>query len=185
MSEERPHMIRKSVYIKAAKANRASGALTDDQRSSRTRSRKSQYSTAGHVVPLAKAGIRVYQPTYRLVSQRPLDVERLFRVTKYTVDTSIARGALEQYRPQRANRFCQSLAREIQKRIRYEDFDRFRFVVMITKMEKANQSGHSKMGFLWDAEHDRWTSYQFETREYIINAVVLGVYYEWTICKLN
>lgn len=176
--EERPHTVRKSVYIKATKADRISGARTDDQRTSRLRSRKSHYSTAGHLIPLAKAGNRVYQPTFRLVSQRPLDLERLYRITKYTVDTSVARGALEQYRPQRANRFCQSLAREIQKRIRYEDFDRFRFVVLITKMEKANQSGDSKMGFLWDAENDRWTSYQFETREYIINAVVLGIYYE-------
>lgn len=184
---------RKSVHISAKdkvndkERNSADEAQRRKRKSSASQgSRKSvktsnRYSVAGHLIANVKAGERTLQATYRLVSQAPLNLERMYNITKYTVDTAIAASALERYNPSRANRFCQSLAREIQKRIVYEEFDRFRIIAMVTMMEKGNQSGQMQLGFLWESEQDQWTDYHYECRDFVINALVVGVYYEWVI----
>lgn len=142
------------------------------------KSSNARYSQAGHLIRTAKPGERKFQPTYRMVSQAPLNLEHMYNITKRTVDTAIASNAMERYNPARANRFCQSLAREIQRCIAAEGFDRFRIVAVVTMLEKANQSTVAKLGFLWDAEQDNWTAYHYECRDFVVNALVLGVYYE-------
>lgn len=140
--------------------------------------RKSRYSSAGHLIRLSKIGEPRFQATYRLLSQAPLNLEQMYTITKRTVDMAIASNALDRYNAARANRFCQSLAREIQRCIVAEKFDRFRIVALVTMVERTNQSAVAKMGFLWDAEQDNWTAYHCECRDFEINALVLGVYYE-------
>lgn len=163
---------RKSVHIEAIEKRN-----TETLRKARPPS-SNRYSVAGHLLPNVKPGERSLQATYRLVSKQPLNVERMYNITKNTVDLAIANSALERYKPVKANRFCQNLAREIQKRLVCEDFERFRIVVVVTMVEKLNQSGQAQLGFLWEAEQDQWTDYHRECQDFVVNAMVAGVYYE-------
>lgn len=190
---EKTNKSRKSVHIKgkdksaeeSKKPRNERNESLKQARKSTSVSRKStaaktsnRYSVAGHLIANTKADERTLQPTYRLVSKVPLNPDRIYNITKYTVETAIASCALERYNPTRVNRFCQTLAREIQKRILYEEFHRFRVIAVVTMMEKANQSGQLQLGFLWDADQDQWTNYHYDSRDFVINALVLGVYYE-------
>lgn len=137
-----------------------------------------RYSMDGHLIPAIKPGQRQYQATYRLESQAPVKPDTLYQLTKYAVESAVNANALVDYNPKRSNRFCQTLAREIQRSIASEGFERFRIIAIVQLSECTNQSAWSKMGFLWDADADMWSTYYHEAQKFVISATVLCVYYE-------
>lgn len=94
---------------------------------------------------------------------------------KHIVDTAIEKTRMHRYDPQKAVSFAENLSLEICLTLQARE-DRFRIVVLVTIMQKNEQSAVSKIGFLWDATQDHWNRYVFDCRTFQLNASVLCVY---------
>lgn len=84
------------------------------------------------------------------------------------------------YDPHKSSMFTENLSLEIgltleARRKMYENSDRFRAIVLVTIMQKNEQSAECKLGFLWDATLDHWTSYVFDCRTFQLNVSVFCV----------
>ena len=84
---------------------------------------------------------------------------------------------MPEYNSIRAQQVAESLANDIKFRLKLQQFDRFRMLVIVNVAEKQKQTVAWKMGFLWDVESDQWTSFQYETNSYVLKVVVFGVYW--------
>ncbi|KAK0082251.1 hypothetical protein PV325_010789 [Microctonus aethiopoides] len=124
-----------------------------------------------------KSGFKVprYQNTYQLHSSNPFShivVDKIVVnvMTEYLTDIK--------YNPIVCLKLCQNMAMEIRKQIYKKDFNRYKYAVMMTIIEKTGQGINSELGFLWDAERDSYSKYIFETRQFYAIGIVAGVYYE-------
>lgn len=84
---------------------------------------------------------------------------------------------MQSYDSQKAITFTENLSLEIGLSLsaRAND-DRFRVVVLVTIIQKHEQSAVCKMGFLWDATQDHWNNYVFDCRTFQLIASALCVY---------
>lgn len=147
--------------------------------SSKRKSHNIQYSMDGHGIHIPSIRKILYAPTYRLFSQIPINLEQLNELLPYIVHRAIDSQAIKKYQSaHQMNRFCQKLANDLQFSVRRFEFDRYRFIALVTVLERANLSLISKMGFIWDAQQDQWASYQYQTENLFINACILGVYWD-------
>lgn len=94
---------------------------------------------------------------------------------KNIVDNAIRKTGMLQYNPQKAMGFTENLSIEIGLSLKTRK-DRFRTVVLVTIVQKCDQSAVCKMGFLWDATQDHWNHYAYDCRSYTLTACVLCVY---------
>lgn len=99
---------------------------------------------------------------------------------KHIVDTAIRKTGMFTYDPYKATTFTENLSLEIgltleARRKINEVSDRFRAIVLVTIMQKHEQSAVCKLGFLWDATQDHWTNYVFDCRTFQLNASVFCV----------
>lgn len=121
----------------------------------------------------------IYQGTYRMVPKVPFNIEQVNELLKNITNSAIRNNQfMKDYLPQRANNFVQDLSIELNMTIRTLKFDRFRIVVIVNLIEKAQQSYISKMAFLIDKDNDRWTSHKYECNSYILHVLAFGVYWE-------
>lgn len=79
------------------------------------------------------------------------------------------------YDPSKASKFTENLALEIGLTLQARD-DRFKIIVLVTIVQKNEQSAVCKTGFLWDATQDHWSEYAFDCRTFQLITSVFCVY---------
>ncbi|NXT76413.1 TC1D3 protein, partial [Zapornia atra] len=73
---------------------------------------------------------------------------------------------------------CASISEEILKAVKELGFDRYKYVVSVLIVEKADQAIHVASRCVWDVERDTWVSAKCETKTFIALALVMACYYE-------
>ncbi|OWK63147.1 Tctex1 domain-containing protein 3 [Lonchura striata] len=73
---------------------------------------------------------------------------------------------------------CASISEEILNAVKELDYDRYKYVVTVLIVEKANQAMIVASRCLWDAERDTWVSAKCETDTFIALALVMACYYD-------
>ncbi|NXS60725.1 TC1D3 protein, partial [Brachypteracias leptosomus] len=73
---------------------------------------------------------------------------------------------------------CASISEEILKAVKELDFDRYKYVVSVLIVEKADQAMNVASRWVWDAQRDTWISAKCETETFIALALVMACYYE-------
>ncbi len=74
---------------------------------------------------------------------------------KNIVETAIRKTGMYIYDARKASIFTENLSLEIGLTLKARG-DRFKVVVLVTIMQKNEQSAVCKLGFLWDASQDHW-----------------------------
>lgn len=131
----------------------------------------------GQSVHQQLANVRIYQPTYRMESKNPFNIEHVeFVVERCTKEN------VEEYMPvykgDDATKFAKELSQEIRFRIKLQHFDRYRLIIVVSVVEKQYQSVCMQVGFLWDHERDLWMHFRHETKTYFVTVAVFGVYWD-------
>ncbi|NXI56550.1 TC1D3 protein, partial [Chloroceryle aenea] len=72
---------------------------------------------------------------------------------------------------------CASISEEILKAVKELNFDRYKYVVSVLIVEKADQAMNVASRWVWDAERDTWVSAKCETATFIALALVMACYY--------
>lgn len=117
-------------------------------------------------------------PTFQLEPKTRPSQDVLVRTLQRVVDSACQNRPMERFVVTRVRRFCSSLAREIQAQVTGEEYDRYRVLVKVIMVERTNQTGVSKMGFIWEADKDMWSNYVKYTRLFVLNATVCVVYWD-------
>ncbi|NXB86515.1 TC1D3 protein, partial [Vidua macroura] len=73
---------------------------------------------------------------------------------------------------------CASISEEILNAVKELDCDRYKYVVSVLIVEKANQAMIVASRCLWDAQRDTWVSAKCETDTFIALALVMACYYD-------
>ncbi|NXY86682.1 TC1D3 protein, partial [Alcedo cyanopectus] len=73
---------------------------------------------------------------------------------------------------------CASISEEILQAVKEMNFDRYKYVVSVLIVEKANQAMNVASKWIWDAQRDTWVSAQYETETFIALALVMACYYD-------
>ncbi|NWI65594.1 TC1D3 protein, partial [Todus mexicanus] len=73
---------------------------------------------------------------------------------------------------------CASISEEILKAVKAFNFDRYKYVVSVLIVEKADQAMNVASRWVWDAQKDSWVSAKCETSTFIALALVMACYYE-------
>ncbi|KAM8712651.1 hypothetical protein ACLKA7_013048 [Drosophila subpalustris] len=122
-----------------------------------------------------KVSIR-YLPTYRMDPKNPLNKERL----EIAVKTIMNRIYNDEYlfHPKQSHHMAAQVSEEIKNSIKLLNFDRYRFVVLVTVGELLMQGLCSMVNFLWDADKDGYVSYAIKTPKYFAVCTIFYVYYD-------
>ncbi|CAG5093910.1 Similar to Dynlt5: Dynein light chain Tctex-type 5 (Mus musculus) [Cotesia congregata] len=126
---------------------------------------------------IGKAGFKVprYQNTYQLESTNPFSHNIVDKILKNIMTTKLT-GVT--YNPILCLQLCQDIAIQVKKQIYKADFSRYKYIVVISIIEKASQGIHTSMGFLWDDQRDTYSKYVFENSQFYAIGIAAGVYYE-------
>lgn len=144
--------------------------------SNRYEARKTRYTMNGHMVIEPNGPIRLYEPTYRLESQNPFDIEHVnFLVRNCTLQN--IENYFKKYNAMNATQFSNELSHEIKMRIKLLNYDRYRIIVIVNVVEKCHQTVNWQIGLFWQNSHDLWTSFRHETPSFHINVIALGIYW--------
>ncbi|NXH10707.1 TC1D3 protein, partial [Bucco capensis] len=73
---------------------------------------------------------------------------------------------------------CTSISEEILKAVKELDFDRYKYVVSVLIVEKADQAINVASRWVWDAQRDTWVSAEYETDTFIALALVMACYFD-------
>ncbi|NXG15715.1 TC1D3 protein, partial [Grallaria varia] len=73
---------------------------------------------------------------------------------------------------------CASISEEILKAVKDFGFDRYKYVVSVLIVEKADQAMIVASRCLWDVQRDTWVSAKCETDTFIALALVMACYYD-------
>lgn len=137
----------------------------------------SMYTMTG-LLTRQRPGQRTLQPTYRLESTNPMNLDRVYTILREVILNAMANPYHSAYHATRTPKLAQDLAFEIRTRVKLQSFNRIRIIVIVTIIEKFKQSLICKMGFMWGSDEDRWISYEYDTDTYLLRAIVLGVYFD-------
>lgn len=151
---------------------------TQDRKRSRSRyTIHNRGQSRGQSVYQNLANVRIYQPTYRMVSKNPFNVEHVEFVVERCTKENVSEY-MPVYRGDDATKFAKELSQEIRFRIKLQHFDRYRLIIFVNVAEKQYQSVCMQVGFLWDHENDLWTYFRHETKTFIVTVAVFGVYWD-------
>jgi len=117
-----------------------------------------------------------FAPTYRLEPKNPLKKERLEIIIKAEMDKNYH----EEYtfHPKYSLHMAAQVSEDIKTRIKALNFDRYRYIVLITVGEYLMQGLYSMANFLWDAERDGYVSYTIETPKFFAVCSVFYIYFD-------
>ncbi|KAH8371411.1 hypothetical protein KR093_007223 [Drosophila rubida] len=123
----------------------------------------------------SKASIR-YLPTYRLDPMNPLNKERL----EITMKTIMHKNYNEEYlfHPKQSHHMAARVSEEIKSSIKLLNFDRYRYIVLVTVGELMTQGLCSMVNFLWDADKDGYVSYAIKTPKYFAVCTIFYLYFD-------
>ncbi|KAH8291019.1 hypothetical protein KR054_007802 [Drosophila jambulina] len=125
--------------------------------------------------PAAKPTMR-FMPTYRLESKNPLNKERVENIIKAVMN----RHYNDQYmfHPKHSLHMAAQVSEEIKNRIKMNNYDRYRYIVLVTVGEFLMQGLYSMVNFLWDAEKDGFVTYRVERPSYFAVCTTFYLYYD-------
>ncbi|XP_071870813.1 dynein light chain Tctex-type 5 [Bombus fervidus] len=116
-----------------------------------------------------------YQNTYRLNAYNPFKIDPVDKIVKTIMITKLEDIS---YNAVECLKLCELVATEIREKIKILNFDRYKIVVNVTIIEKANQSIQSSIGFLWDAGKDNYSTFTYGARTFHAYCCVFGLYCE-------
>uniref|UniRef100_A0A1A9ZKW8 Uncharacterized protein n=1 Tax=Glossina pallidipes TaxID=7398 RepID=A0A1A9ZKW8_GLOPL len=96
-----------------------------------------------------------FLPTYRLEPKVPLNKEVCEKIMKTVMDKTFQDFV---YAPKPALSLCAEVSEEIKNRVKNLNFDRYRYIVVVSIGEKLYQGYYSLVNFLWDPEKDGYLS---------------------------
>uniref|UniRef100_A0A1B0G4R1 Uncharacterized protein n=1 Tax=Glossina morsitans morsitans TaxID=37546 RepID=A0A1B0G4R1_GLOMM len=116
-----------------------------------------------------------YLPTYRLEPKVPLNKEVCEKIMKTVMDKMFQDFV---YAPKPALSLCAEVSEEIKNRVKNLNFDRYRYIVVVSIGEKLYQGYYSLVNFLWDPEKDGYLSYVYDTPKFFAVATLYYLYYD-------
>lgn len=134
-------------------------------------------ATPAALAAQTKPAVARYAPTYRLEPKNPLRQERLELIVKAEMNKNY--GADYSFHPKYSLHMAAQVAEDIKSRIKLLNFDRYRYIVLITVGEFLMQGLYSMANFLWDAEKDGYVNYTIETPTFFAVCTVFYIYYDW------
>ncbi|KAH8340008.1 hypothetical protein KR067_006197 [Drosophila pandora] len=137
---------------------------------------KSHIGMAGAMsAPAAKPTMR-YMPTYRLESKNPLNKERVENIIKAVMNRHYNDEYM--FHPKHSLHMAAQVSEEIKNRIKMNNYDRYRYIVLVTVGEFLMQGLYSMVNFLWDAEKDGFVTYSVERPSYFAVCTAFYLYYD-------
>ncbi|XP_043662200.1 dynein light chain Tctex-type protein 2B [Drosophila teissieri] len=143
------------------------------QRGSLTKSHMGVPLTMG--APAAKPTMR-FMPTYRLESKNPLNKERVENIIKAVMNRHYNDEYM--FHPKHSLHMAAQVSEEIKNRIKLDNYDRYRYIVLVTVGEFLMQGLYSMVNFLWDAEKDGFVTYSVERPSYFAVCTTFYLYYD-------
>ncbi|KAI4499310.1 hypothetical protein M0802_005570 [Mischocyttarus mexicanus] len=124
-----------------------------------------------------KSGLKVpkYQNTYRLESFIPFKVEVVDKILK---DVMISSLNDIKYHPIVCLQICKDMSAKVRDLLFKKSYDRYKYTVIMTIIQKLGQSVDTNMACLWDPKRDNYCTYVLETTEFIALGLVIATYYE-------
>ncbi|NXC10881.1 TC1D3 protein, partial [Orthonyx spaldingii] len=111
--------------------------------------------------------------TYRLEPRNKVD-NHLLRDKAQAILTNKLQEA--KYDGDSSPFLCASISEEILKAVKDMDYERYKYVVSVLIVEKANQAMIVASRCLWDDQRDTWASAKCETDTFIALALVMACY---------
>ncbi|XP_064552186.1 dynein light chain Tctex-type 4 isoform X2 [Drosophila montana] len=143
---------------------------TSSQRTSLTKS-----NVAAALGAPSKATVR-YMPSYRLEPKNPLNKERLELTMRAIMNKNYNDDYL--FHPRQSYHLAAQVSEEIKNSIKLLNFDRYRYVVLVTVGELLMQGLCSMVNFLWDADKDGFVTYTIETPKFVAVCTIFYLYYD-------
>ncbi|XP_047368921.1 dynein light chain Tctex-type 5-like [Vespa velutina] len=124
-----------------------------------------------------KGGLKIpkYQNTYRLESFVPLKIEVVDKILKDVMSSSLQDM---RYNPIVCLQICKDMSAKVRDKIFKKSYDRYKYSVVMTIIQKLGQHVEINMACLWDLERDNYSTYVLETTEFIALGLVIATYYE-------
>ncbi|EDW32121.1 GL10607 [Drosophila persimilis] len=154
---------------KAGKGERGTGS----QRTSLTKS--GGVTSPFGMAPQPKPTMR-FMPTYRLEPKNPLNKERVEIIMKAVMNKHYNDEYM--FHPKHSLHMAAQISEEIKNRIKLMNYDRYRYIVLVTVGECLMQGLYSMVNFLWDAEKDGFVTYKVEQPSYYAICTTFYIYYD-------
>lgn len=138
---------------------------------------KSRYTLGGFLIPQRITQQRIYEPNYQLKSKNPVNFDHLQVIIRNCLMQEVE-YFMPTYDPVMVMTFIRNVCNDIKFRIQIQNFDRYRAVVIVNVVEKANQGINWQVGTLFDSDTDGWTTFDYETATYAVNVFVANVYWD-------
>ncbi|KAH8257814.1 hypothetical protein KR038_001542 [Drosophila bunnanda] len=145
------------------------------ERGSLTKSHLGVAANMGMSAPPAKPTMR-FMPTYRLESKNPLNKERVENIIKAVMNRHYNDEYM--FHPKHSLHMAAQVSEEIKNRIKLNNYDRYRYIVLVTVGEFLMQGLYSMVNFLWDAEKDGFVTYRVERPSYFAVCTTFYLYYD-------
>ncbi|EDX06108.1 GD10204 [Drosophila simulans] len=117
-----------------------------------------------------------FMPTYRLESKNPLNKERVENIIKAVMNRHYNDEYM--FHPKHSLHMAAQVSEEIKNRIKLDNYDRYRYIVLVTVGEFLMQGLYSMVNFLWDAEKDGFVTYSVERPSYFAVCTTFYLYYD-------
>uniref|UniRef100_A0A182JV92 Dynein light chain n=1 Tax=Anopheles christyi TaxID=43041 RepID=A0A182JV92_9DIPT len=116
-----------------------------------------------------------FQNTFRMESKHPFR-----REVMHSMMDHFLRTYLDEYKyvAKRAKRLAENLSEELRNQFKLCQFERYRYVALVTVGDKKRQDLRCVARALWDPEMDHCISCTYEAPTYFVVASVWAVYYE-------
>ncbi|XP_030387668.1 tctex1 domain-containing protein 1 [Scaptodrosophila lebanonensis] len=126
-------------------------------------------------MPQQKPTLR-YMPNYRLEPKNPLKKEWLEIAMKDVMNKNYHNEYM--FHPKHSLHLAAQVSEEIKNRIKLMNYDRYRYIVLVTVGENLMQGLYAMVNFLWDAEKDGFVSHTIETPRFFALCTVYYIYYD-------
>ncbi|BFG05169.1 tctex1 domain-containing protein 2 [Drosophila madeirensis] len=117
-----------------------------------------------------------YMPTYRLEPKNPLNKEQVEIIMKAVMNKHY--NDEYTFHPKHSLHMAAQISEEIKNRIKLMNYDRYRYIVLVTVGESLMQGLYSMVNFLWDAEKDGFVTYKVEQPTYYAICTTFYIYYD-------
>ncbi|KAL2740825.1 dynein light chain Tctex-type 5-like [Vespula squamosa] len=124
-----------------------------------------------------KGGFKIpkYQNTYRLESFSPLKIDAVDKILKDVMSSSLQDI---RYNPVICLQICKDMSEKVRDKISKKYFDRYKYTVVMTIVQKLGQHVEINMACLWDLQRDNYSTYVVESTDFIALGLVIVTYYE-------
>ncbi|KAI8435196.1 hypothetical protein MSG28_003553 [Choristoneura fumiferana] len=140
---------------------------------------KSQAQLAGRSMSRMKLGIEFKRPPLMYFNTYQLDPRRFFHianVTKLVEEMLDESFEGHKYNIMDSPALAIRLAGEIMRKLKTMDFERYRFISVVTIGQRRSQCYNNAITFLWDHERDAYVNVQRDVPTAFIQVTVFGIY---------